>query len=262
MNKKPININFQAGLSNKLIKESQNVSVKNIEKQFQRMNIDADFKENKPVCFCYKKAFDVFLQLKNFSLNSLTVPRIRVFTNNSLFKNIDAFCIPESCKVLENEHPFETGSIFQRQICSIEKWNEKIEHSFNNNNRSSNHFLSDAMHEILHAVYIKHLYKKYGYTGNCLYTKNLYPAKQNNIDIMAQLEKKTFDNRENNILKNFLGNYSTTSRGQYHEVFAETFTKLICDSLNNNAKLTQDPFERLKMFPKEFLVILYKILNI
>ena len=57
--------------------------------------------------------------------------------------------------------------------------------------------------------------------------------------------------------------YASRPVNQYHEVFAETFTKAICESLSEQDALpTKNPFEILKKYPPEFFKILYKVINI
>lgn len=101
-----------------------------------------------------------------------------------------------------------------------------------------------------------------GLNGNCPYTKQKYGKIQNNngLKVMQILQNKTFNTKENNIIKNVLGLYSSLPKNQYHEVFAETFTKLICDSLSDDTSLPiKNPLDELKKYPTEFLNILHKI---
>lgn len=260
-----INTSFRAGLNKKILSECTVLNLKSVENNFiKQYNIDAKFKDNKPIAYCFKKVLEAFLAMKNFRINSSLIPRIRVFTADDLIlkDNLDSFCIPESRSVLKNELPFETGSIFQKEVDTLEDWNAKIENSYNNHIRSSNHFLSDVMHEFFHAVYIRHLYKKYGYSGDCPYTKTMYPADSESVNIMKMLETKCFNSKENKVLQNVLGTYSTTSKGQYHEVFAETFTKIFCESFSPELKFTKNPFETIKTYPTSFLKILAKVINV
>lgn len=67
---------------------------------------------------------------------------------------------------------------------------------------------------------------------------------------------------QHNIINKVLEKYATTSLNQYHEIFAETFTKLICENLNEDAKLNANPFEKIKEYPHDFLMILTKVLNV
>ena len=65
---------------------------------------------------------------------------------------------------------------------------------------------------------------------------------------------------ENEIIKNNLGLYSLSPENQYHEVFAETFTKIICNCLSPQDSLpVKNPLEEMKSLPCEFLRILAKL---
>ena len=79
---------------------------------------------------------------------------------------------------------------------------------------------------------------------------------------MKQLEILSLDNNENEIIKSVLGSYSTEGTNQYHEIFAETFTKLFCDALSEDLVLQRNPLDDLKKYPKEFLQIFNKILKV
>lgn len=116
-------------------------------------NIDANFKGNKPIAFCLSQIYDIFNQL-NIKILKFTFPRFRVFNQSQLainFKNT-AFCLPETQLILKDDLPFETGSIFQKEIDNIEHLNALIEKDYQNGNRSSNHFLADTIHEIMHSI--------------------------------------------------------------------------------------------------------------
>ena len=93
-----------------------------------------------------------------------------------------------------------------------------------------------------------------------VYTQK-YSKEQNfGLKIMDILQQKVFSREENEIIKNNLGLYSLSPENQYHEVFAETFTKLICNCLSEkDSTLTSNPIDELKKLPKEFLLIIQKL---
>lgn len=258
---------FTSGLNRNLSAKCLNVDTKIFENQLKDQNIDANFNNNKPIAFCLNLIDTIFKQL-NFTHFIFIFPRFRVFNKEELAINTtkSAFCIPESQLILKNEMQFETGSIFQEQVSNIEELDNLIETDYKNGKRSSGHFLADTMHEIMHSIYIDKIYKKYGYNGKCPYTKNKYfnPNTLNNgLQIMENLQVQTLSTKENKLVNCILGKYSTNSLNQYHEIFAEFFTKLICDTLSEkNGLPTKDPKDELKKYPKEFLSILAKILNI
>lgn len=261
-------VNFTSGLNKNLLARGLVFNSGKFQHDMMlKNNIDADFAGNKPVAFCLAKVCEIFdlLKLKTGSkLFNLKFPRFRAYDRENLLveNKTNGFCIPETRLVLKNELPFETGSVFQEKQAGLEEWDYIVESDYNNRKRSSGHFLADTIHEIMHSVYIDFLYRKHGYNGKCPYTKSLYPQTPDD-SIMRELQYKTFSNDENLVIRNVLGEYASRPVNQYHEVFAETFTKAICESLSEQDALpTKNPFEILKKYPPEFFKILYKVINI
>ncbi len=265
------NINFTSGMNKNTVFACQKFNPLNIEKILTNNHIKTDCAGNKPIAFCLNQIFKIFdfLQTRtNKSLYVFNFPEFKVYKQDELIDgiNVKNFCIPETQTILKNTPPFKTGSILQEQIASLEELDYVIEDDFKNGKRSSGHFLSETIHEILHSTYINHIYKKYGYLGSCPYTRSLYPAKntiKDGLAIMKELQNKIFSQEENTIIRNVLGHYATLPLNQYHEVFAETFTKLICDCISDKDILpTKNPLDELLKYPPKFLAILTKVINI
>lgn len=221
-------LNFTAGLNKKLSAKCLFFESRDLERKLSLYeNIDANFKGNKPIAFCLSQIYDIFNQL-NIKILKFTFPRFRVFNQSQLainFKNT-AFCLPETQLILKDDLPFETGSIFQKEIDNIEHLNALIEKDYQNGNRSSNHFLADTIHEIMHSIFIDKIYQKYGYNGICPYTKEKYPMKntqKDGLEIMKELQNKRFSDKENAIIESILGKYAAKPLNQYHEVFCRIF---------------------------------------
>lgn len=105
--------------------------------------------------------FDVLKTKTNLKIFDLKAPNIRIYNRQSLnfpFQGY-GFCIPETRKVLKEELPYETGSIFYDDKCSIEELNNKLDESYSKDERSSSHYLSPFIHEIMHGVYVDYIYK-------------------------------------------------------------------------------------------------------
>ncbi len=260
------NINFQSGLNNILIKQSQNIKVKKIEADFLHNQVDTNFKYCKPIAFTADKVFQIFDNLsRKLKINTfqIAIPRIQIYQKKDLIFNFQGygFCLPETQKILKDELPFETGSIFFEKENSLEEINQKLDESFKNEERSSSHYLAPFIHEFLHNSYINYIYKRYGYEGICPYTSKKYHNDKNcGHSIMRELRTLKFNECENKIIRENLGQYATTSQNQYHEVFAETFTKFICNCLSeNDSTLIGNPLDELKNQPKEFLLIIKKL---
>ena len=260
-------INFTSGINRKLSVKCLVFDVENYERILTNNGIDVSFQKDNSVAFCLSKVNDIFNKLKSKEFRFL-FPQFRVFNQNQLINNIPnlAFCLPESQSVLKDESPFKTGSIFHKKVESIEELDSIIESDYKSGKRSSGHFLAEIIHEIMHGVFIDKIYKKYGYGGKCPFTKEKYPIKnlgKSGVAIMKELQVKSFSKEENNTIKEFLGEYSTHPINQYHEVFAEFFTKLICDTLSEKTALpVKNPKDEIKKYPKELLSIITKVLQV
>ena len=159
-------ITFSSGLNRALTRSCNQINVKYVETLLRKKSVNADFQMNKTAAFCVQKISEIFDVLKtktNLKIFDLKAPNIRIY--NSLIFPFQGygFCIPESRKVLKEELPYETGSIFYDDKCSIEELNNKLDESYSKDERSSSHYLSPFIHEIMHGVYVDYIYKKYGY---------------------------------------------------------------------------------------------------
>lgn len=265
INKENNNINFQSGLNKNLVRQAKNIKIKDKEAYFLSNQIDTNFDACKPIIFTTYKVFQIFDTLsKKLKENifRLSIPYIQIYQKKNLIFNFQGygFCLPETQQVFKDEFPFKTGSVFFEKENSLEELNNKLDESFQNGERSSSHYLAPFVHEFLHNVYINHIYNKFGYEGICPYTTAKYHNYINcGLNIMRMLQKLKFNDFENEIIKENLGKYATTPNNQYHEVFAETFTKLICACLSANSSLVSNPLDELKKQPKEFLAIIKKL---
>lgn len=260
-------LTFYSGLNKSLIRKSKCVNTKQFELELYSKNIDAIFDFNRPVAFATSNVVQMFTVLKNklkAGIFDISTPHIQVYLKQDLSFDFQGygFCVPETQKILKKEAPFETGSVFFEKENSIEALNERLDKSYQNHERSSSHYLAPFVHEFLHSAYINYIYQKYGYEGLCPYTAQKYSRKANNcgLKVMNLLQKLRFNEAENNIILDNLGKYAASSKNQYHEVFAETFTKMICNSLSDKDSMPiKNPMDELKNFPKEFLSIVQKL---
>ena len=264
-------LSFTSGLNYQLINECKNTSVKRTEEYLKKNYIDANFHNCKPVAFCVSKVINIFDILKKKTgknLYSLSTSSIQTYVKQNLAFNFNGygFCLPETQTVLKGHLPFRTGSIFYETEKSIEILDDKTERAFQENTRSSSHYLSSIIHEMMHAYYIDYIYNKYGYEGDCFYTSQKYLKEHSDakgLFIMHTLKHRVLSDKENNVVEKTLGLYATKPINQYHEVFAETFTQLICNSLSDNNSLPlKNPLDELQNYSKDFLKILSKILSV
>lgn len=262
------NLCFTSGLNSNLVKQSQNARVSDIEVMIRTKGIYSNLHSIRPVAFALQKVFEVFDNLykkTNKKIFSIHTPSIQTYTPEALNFNFTGygFCIPNTQIVIKNEKPSLTGSIFYPEENSIEELDMKLNESFFNGERSSSHYLAPFIHEILHSTYLNFIYQKFGYEGTCPITQCKY-AKENNVGlkVLQVLQSKVFSNDENKLIGNILGGYAVKPQNQYHEVFAETFTKLICDNLSQKTSMPiANPLDSLKQYPIDFLKIVAKLFN-
>ena len=245
-------LSFSAGLNYKISSMQYTFDCNSAVSYLKKYNINSNFLDNKPIALSTTLAINIINKLRDtFGFFPFWSPSINVYKKNNLLipdKELYHFCIPEEKKVLSNQHTFKPASIFYSDIKSLDELNFQAEKGYDIGIKPSNHFLSDIIHEMMHAIYLNRIYEKYG--------KAVFP-------ILRDLQHKHFSKAENEIISNILGKAATEPLNQYHEVFADTFTKSICDSLTmNDCLLSKNPLENFKQYPKEFINIIKKVLNI
>ena len=243
-------IPFKAGLTKQILNLQKNIIPYDVEKYLYLNNkIIANFKSNKPIAVSTLLGITILEEFfKKYKGFKFFTPSINVYNQTDLISQLPLhnFCIQEDQFVLSNKPCFKSGSIFYKKQNSLEEMNAINEYEYSQNKRSSNHFFSEIIHEMLHAIYLAYL-------------KKTQPSK----DILNDLQTKTFNQQENEIIENTIGKYATTSQNQYHEVFAETFTQILCKSLSpNSCVLINNPMILLKKYPPEFLAIIKKTLTV
>ncbi len=239
------NQTFKSGLTPKILKAERGLNTNAIQYYlFQNKKIFSDFENNKPNALAVLLGITVLDSFKTkYNGFNLFCPSIKTYEQKELItdKNLHNFCIQEKQFVLKNHQPYEKGSIFYEKVNSLEEMNSIIETDARKGKRSSGHFLAETIHEMLHAIYLEYISKI-------------------NPKLLPELQKKTFNEKENTIIKNTLGSYASENKNQYHEVFAEAFTQVICNSLDN-CILVKNPKEELRKYPQNFLNIIKKVLH-
>lgn len=249
------NINFKAGLSSNAIILQHKIDCKRIESLFySKQNITANFSNNKPLALAIFIANNIMEFLnKNFNFSRLFAPSINVYNPKDLLldKNLYHFCLPDNRIVLKNNLEYKAGSIFYQNINNLEELDLQREQAYKLGLKGSNHFLADILHEMMHSTYLKIIFDKCN------------KQSLDKQDLLFKLQNKTLNSQENKIIKDMLGTDATRSINQYHEIFAETFSDIICSSISNESYLPlNNPIHNLKQYPKEFLKVLQKVINI
>lgn len=242
---------FKSGLTNEILIQAKNIDIKSVQNKLLNHNIESNL-NSKVVAFAVQqllKIFDILKSKTNAKLFTINIPSIQTYMKEHLVFDFQGygFCIPQSQHVLKNQELFKTGSIFFEEEKSIELLNNELDEKFAKQQRSSSHYLSPFVHEFLHNVYLNYIYTNHG---------------NNALNILSKLQNLAFSKNENEIIANVIGTYATKPHNQYHEVFAETFTKLICNTLSLNSLPKENPLDKLKTLPPEFLIILTKLFNL
>jgi len=259
------NMGFTSGLTMKLaLKEKLTIPQKQEKLLKYVYGVEANFKNNKSAAFANSVCVEIFNKLfrlvnKHFEFP----PFITVYNRENLIEKYAAqnFCIPDTKEVLKKEYPFPGRSIFLENFHNLRYIDDNTELLYKNRQISSSHVLSPFIHEWLHSCHLDYIYTKYGYGGNCSFLRKLYPAKENKIsgyDLLKELETKALTKNENEIVYDVLGEYSTHPHNQYLEIFSESWTKFICDSLHG-ANFVKNPIDILKATPQTFQNILQKV---
>lgn len=257
--------NFKSGLTNKILLKEKYLNIERQTKFFaEKFGIETKFLNNKSATLANKLCINIFEELaKKLNQTILLPPAIFIYEPDNIIDKTSPsnFCIPDTKEILKDEDPFAGRSIFFKNFKNLEEINSTTDYSYHNKMVSSSHFLAPFIHEWLHSFQLDHIFKIYGYGGDCEYLKSIYPDKNteiNGIELLKQLQDKTLSEKENEIIFDNLGEYSTRSTNQYLEIFSEAFTKLICDSLDK-CNLTKNPIDELKRKSPEFQEIIRKI---
>lgn len=158
-------LTFQSGLNKNLIRLQSTFNCKQAEQYLNKQGIKSDFLQNKPMALSINLAAGILNRLNTaFSFFYFWSPNINVYNKEALLldSNLYHFCIPECKKVLSNKPEFEKASIFYSDIKNLEALDFQAEQAHKYKIKPSNHFLTDIIHEMMHAIYVNKIYQKYG----------------------------------------------------------------------------------------------------
>ncbi len=170
------NINFQAGLTQKMQKEIASSDIKRIAQEFAKNGIQTDFKENKVIAWCSLKCLEIIKYLnENYHLN-LGLPNgifVEDFQNLNIqdkssigFLNFapvklhkkDSKITPEKTIFFNEFKDFnhsDGNEYWERIDCMADE-------NFDRHFSSTDFFLEPILHEFLHAVHEQNLIQKLG----------------------------------------------------------------------------------------------------
>ena len=261
------NINFNSGYNLNIAKMERQINPINTELFFKNSKFkdwgtfyNIDLKGNKAIALANKLCAEIFIkfrQLYDFRQNrctqTLIFPQDIYAFNKSesdFYNNQQFFVNIESIRPNKNKPTFDPGTVFiDNAFDSLEYINSSAEHLHEENILSTNHFLHNFVHEWLHAQFTNIL-KARARLGLYYYNRTA-----------QKYEHQKLDDKEKEMVGNLIGTYAfSKEEGQYPELFVESWTKFICESLSDDCEsFAKNPVDILKSMPKEFQSLLEKI---
>ncbi|MCQ2753820.1 MAG: hypothetical protein MJ231_02105 [bacterium] len=253
------NINFQAGMTAQMRQEIGHCDINKISKEFERHNVQADFKNNKVVAWCSLKCMQIIEAFNNkYGLNLALPNGIFLEDFNKLdtgsdaksthgshitelytdqIKNSDEVTIER--KIFFNEHP-EQNSFWD----DIDTFSDYLYHLRFMPNDS---FLCIFLHEFSHSIHMNHLIEKFG----------KQEAVERHLKSISSKASDKFLGKTCTILPQVIGDYST--RNSAEAVACDLSDKFI-KNINPETFAPENNFMALE--PYRELVFKDKLTNI
>lgn len=264
--------NFKSGLTSKLLKDLKRVNISEVERDFAKIGVDAKFLNNKYLAGASVLTADILYNISaKYKLPFEALPyAIRAYSDDNLldeeyYKSI-GFCSVDTKKILKDEPCFIGNSLFFNDLLNKIPFLINIENSFRNfmGVQSSSHFLHAILHEWFHNIYNTLIYKTHGYEGECPILKARF-GKQN-ADGLEILQNKDFFTNEFSLyedeISTQISEYAVSER-LISEVFAETMSKIVAESLDKNLNIIKNPLDNIpKNFPSKIKKFLEKTLEV
>ncbi len=268
------NTSFKSGLTRQITELEKNTTPAKVKSYLKNLSYKdftdfytLEFKKNKAVALACKMCANIFIQFRkkhdyrhNCSMQDLVLPHgIYVFDENELKtppqdgKHYYTTLQFYTHDILKDDKSFDHQTIlFNNIFTSLEEINEINTIMLKNKIHSTGHFLHNFIHEWVHAIQGKLLYSISCQRGFWSYEPTLRAYR------IQKVSKE-----ENEIVADVLGEYAAKQNEhfpQFSEIFAEAWTKFICNSLNEECTgFKKDPIDELKKTPKEFREILKKV---
>jgi len=242
-------INFQAGMTIKLVNGIRNANIPEISDKFLKQGIETDFRDNKIIAWCCDKTAEIFTELnKKYGLK-LGLPKgiyVEDFKQLKLDDNPNtlAFNLFFPCKVKQgSEKIFRERNLFFNQDSYTWKYlDDFADENFQNGKAASNHFLDIFTHEFSHSAHTDNLLKK------------------NNVNSYAKfidkaLDKETIE-RINKTYGQELSSICEYAKASPLEAVGCDLSRIIIESLDKKALLPiknsfqNSPYENLSFLKK------------
>ena len=261
--------NFKSGMNDQILRMQKNIDPEKVQRFFYELETKdfgsfrhTDFKGNKAMAAANMLCVDIFNNLrkifdyrKGYSMQTLTSPRDLYVYNredSDLYKDHYFFSIAGDGRVEKDKPFFYIGTVFMpNEIDKLDLLDAITEQSYQEQQTSTPHFLNAIVHEWLHAIFDKTL---------CNFCDN------RSLDFSKVYNKYSFKeltDKEKEIVSDVISKYPASCKfNQYTEIFVESWTKFICDSLSDDCRtFKNNPLDLMKATPKEFQEILKKVSN-
>ena len=232
-------VSFKAGLTPVLRKEIPYTDCKAVQNIIQdTFGTESDFAGNKVLAKLMHDSLKICRQIsEKYKLPfDIYPPKIKVYNNQELAFNEDlhfGFCIGEKFKVLKKEPEYPVRSVFIKNIKdSAHIFNESVDDWYKKNIISSDSIFLPFLHELMHNIHIKLVFDKLGYDKGLIKMKKMSG------------QMPSFDRR---IVRDEIGRYASKSEA---ELFPEVVSKLICESMDEDNVIINNPMDNLKNLPE------------
>lgn len=159
-------VNFEAGLTPKMIQEIQRADVLEISSNLAKKGILTDFQENKIVAWGCEKTVDIFEQLNKKYKLKLALPKgIYVKDFNLLHENPNVLgtCNMLPSKLIKNsDERIPERTIFFNSLHNWENIDKISDNDYARGLSSTPHFLNFGLHEAIHSSHEYRLLEKQG----------------------------------------------------------------------------------------------------
>lgn len=269
------NINYRAGYTHQIAAMEKHINPRTVENSLKNSKYcdwgdfkNTDLKNNKAIALANKLCAKIFINFRKiydfrpgYSSQNHLFPKDLYVLNEQEQNSIPNFtdsgclikCLGLDARPIKDKPTFNIGTLlFSSEIKSLEQMNKTAESEYLDKWWSTNHYLHPFIHDWIHSSFyltLVHRARNEGFD---------YKNTVKNYDIQVLTDK------EKEIVSDVLGRYALSPEyGQYQEIFAEAWTKFICESLADDCvTFKKNPLDILKSTPKEFQAILEKVSKI
>ena len=265
---------FKAGLTPELFRDLNKINIKDVEADFAKIGVDANFADNKFICGSSVLTANILGEISaKYKLPFDYLPfAIRAYNDKNLIyddvKKCEGFSNADTKRILKNDPPYIGTSIFFNDTILHSPILTDIRTTIRGLSKycSSAHFLHPIIHEWFHCIHDNIVYKSQGYEGNCPVLKAKYfKPEANGLDMLQDgdiMYDVALDNKLQNLIKRLVSKYAAYNY-KYSEFFAELMTMITIKSLDFKLNPIKNPLDNIpQKLPKNLKFYIEAALNI